>query len=209
MFMEDTMKRLTHHVVPLVLLSGFLVTPAANASESPIYDYFSAYYTLVQLDDDDTGIDFEPNGFGAELSKQFNESMYFIGSYEDVGDDVTVGTFTFDTDLAILTAGVGFKYSASRYTDLFFEPAVVYADANVDDYSEDDTGLSAKVGFTHAVNTAFHFKGFLRHLNVMDTETNSYGAEARILFSPAFHGILGAEANSDEKFFRAGFSLRF
>ncbi len=197
----------------LAMLSFFVASasaaPAAVASESPIYDYFSAYYQLVEVDENETGIDAEPDGFGIEFSKQFNDFMYVIASYDDISGDYTIGNFVFDGSTSVLSAGVGFKYSASRATDLFFEPSVVYVDDEFEGDSEDDTGFGAKVGFTHAFNPAFHLKGYLRHINVMDTDTNSYGAEARILFSDAVHGILGAEANSDEKLFRAGVSFRF
>ncbi|WP_258240916.1 porin family protein [Pseudidiomarina homiensis] len=196
-------------IAKLTLLASTISVPTAFASESPVYDYFSGYYQMIEVDENETGIDAEPDGFGLEFSKQFNDFMYAIASYDNVSGDYTIGAFSFDSDVEILSAGVGFKYSASRATDLFFEPSIVYLDSEFAGDSEDDTGFGAKAGFTHALNPAFHFKGYLRHVNVMDDDTNSYGAEARILFSDAVHGILGAEANSDEKLFRAGVSFRF
>lgn len=193
----------------LTLLAGALAIPAAMAAESPVYDYVSGYYQMLDVDESETGVDAEPDGFGVEFSRQFNDFMYMIASYDQLSGDYQVGTLTFDSDLSILTAGVGFKYSPSRHTDLFFEPSIVYGDSEFDGASDDDTGFGAKVGFTHAFNPAFHLKGFLRHVNVLDDDTNSYGAEGRILFSENVHGIVGAEANSDEKLFRAGFSFRF
>lgn len=209
MFMEEVMKKITAKLATLSLVVGSVSAPVALASESPVYDYFSAYYQLVEVDENETGIDAEPDGFGIEFSKQFNDFMYVIASYDDVSGDYQVGTFNYDVDTQLLMAGVGFKYSASRYTDLFFEPSVVYAEADVAGFDDDDTGFGAKAGFTHAFNPAFHLKGYLRHVNVLDEDTNSYGAEARILFSDSVHGILAAEANSDEKLYRAGVSFRF
>lgn len=209
MFMEEVMKSTTANFIKFSALAAALFAPAAMASESPVYDYFSAYYQLVEVDENETGIDAEPDGFGIEFSKQFNDFMYVIASYDDVSGDYQVGTFSFNAETQLLMAGVGFKYSASRYTDLFFEPSLVYAETDVGGFDDDDTGFGAKAGFTHAINTAFHLKGFLRHVNVLDEDTNSYGAEARILFSDSVHGILGAEANSDEKLYRAGVSFRF
>ncbi|WP_258808151.1 porin family protein [Pseudidiomarina sp. CB1] len=203
------MKSIIASFTKVSLLASVFSVPTVLASESPVYDYFSGYYQLIEIDEDEAGIDAEPDGFGIEFSKQFNDFMYVIASYDNVSGDYTIGSFSFDADIEMLNAGVGFKYSASRATDLFFEPSVVYVDSEVEGFSEDDTGFGAKVGFTHALNPAFHLKGFLRHVNVMDDSTNSYGAEARILFSDAVHGILGAEADSDEKLFRAGVSFRF
>lgn len=203
------MKSITANFVKLSVLASAFLASAAMASESPIYDYFSAYYELVEVDENETGIDAEPDGFGIEFSKQFNDFMYVIASYDDISGDYQIGNFVFDGSTAALSAGVGFKYSTSRTTDLFFEPSLVYVDDEFEGNSEDDIGFGAKVGFTHAFNTAFHLKGYLRHINVLEADINSYGAEARILFSDSVHGILGAEANSDEKLFRAGVSFRF
>lgn len=203
------MKRLMTNLAQMAVVTSAFAVPAVLASESPVYNYFSGYYVLVEVDESETGIDAEPDGFGIEYSRQFSDYMYAIASYEDIGGDFNFGGFTYKSDLALLSAGVGFKYSTSRYTDLFFEPTLVYADADVDGFSDDDTGFGARVGFNHAFNPAFHLKGYLRHVNVLDSDTNSYGAEARILFSESVDGILAAEANSDEKLFRAGVSFRF
>lgn len=203
------MKYPTVHIAALSLLFGACASATAGASESPVYDYVSGYYQLVDFDETETGINAEPDGFGLEFSKQINDFMYVIASYDDISGDYEIGNFIFSADTSVLMAGVGFKHSTSDVSDVFFEPSVVYVDQDFNGDSEDDTGFGAKIGFTHVFNTAFHLKGFLRHVSVMDAHTNSYGAEGRILFSDSIHGILGAEANSDEKLYKAGLSFRF
>ncbi|MDN7125306.1 outer membrane beta-barrel protein [Pseudidiomarina terrestris] len=203
------MNYVTIPLAALLLLFGACNSATASASERPVYNYVSGYYQLLDFDETETGIDAEPDGFGLEFSKQLNDFMYVIASYDDISGDYEIGNFVFSGDTSVLMAGVGFKHSTSRVSDVFFEPSIVYVDDNFNGDSEDDTGFAARIGFTHVFNTAFHLKGFLRHVSVMDAHTNSYGAEGRILFSDSVHGILAAEANSDGKLFKAGVSFRF
>lgn len=199
----------TIQLAALSLLFGTSALATAEASESPVYDYVSGYYQLVEFDETETGIDAEPDGFGLEFSKQINDFMYVIASYDDISGDYQIGNLLFSADTSLLLAGVGFKHSTSDVSDLFFEPSLVYVTDDFNGDSEDDLGFAAKIGFNHAFNSVFHLKGFLRHISVLDSHTNSYGAEGRILFSESVDGILGLEANSDEKIFKAGVSFRF
>ncbi|RUO63635.1 outer membrane beta-barrel protein [Pseudidiomarina insulisalsae] len=196
-------------LISAAALAAVLTTPAAFASERPVYDYVTLNYLSTDIDEGDLGFDISPDGFEFEVSKRVSDYLYFIGSYNKLSDTVSFSGMSADYDVAQLRAGVGLLYSASKQTDLFFEPTLVHYNVDVEDMDSSDTGYGVKIGFNHAFSSVFHLKGFLSHVNVDDVNDNTYGAEGRILFTERFHGIIGAEANSDDKLFRIGLSLTF
>lgn len=98
------MKYPTVHIAALSLLFGACASATAGASESPVYDYVSGYYQLVDFDETETGINAEPDGFGLEFSKQINDFMYVIASYDDISGDYEIGNFIFSADTSVLMA---------------------------------------------------------------------------------------------------------
>ena len=155
-----------------VLLATALLLPfgGLQAAETISWDYAGVSYQQKDV----LGEDFK--GLGFTGSKLLGNSNFFVnGSLSFTSADDEFFGETIDYDFNTISAGLGYRHSVSKTTDVF--GVVSYEDAEIEvsyageSESESEDGHSFKVGLRSLVTDSFELSGSINYVTFEESET--------------------------------------
>ncbi|AXR07448.1 outer membrane beta-barrel protein [Salinimonas sediminis] len=194
-----------------ILISAAFATFSFNAfaadmfSAGPSWDYVEAGYQQAEIDD---AGDFEPKGYALAASKAIGENFFLKANYSDLSEEES----GLDTDLSQFSAGVGYRYSATKTTDVYgvvsFERIEIEASAFGESVEADDDGFGIEAGIRSMIIDQLELSAAVKHIE-MDEGDTGFVAGANFYITPAIAVGASYEMRDDIDFLGADIRYSF
>ena len=188
-----------------VALAGLSMNAFAadSFSSAPSWDYVEAGYQVADIEDAD---DFEPDGFTVAGSKAIGENFFLNAAYRDLGEE----QYGLDVDISQLSAGLGYRYRATKSTDIFGVLSFERFDSEVSGpggtYGDDDDGFGAEVGVRSMIIDHLELSAAVKHIELDEGDTG-FSVGANFYITPSFAVGASYETQDDVDF--VGADLRY
>lgn len=160
----------------------------------PLHAFAEYNFNHVSLNvtDDElevSGLDFEGNGFGIGVSREFGDEMFFLGSYGTSTVEYSDSVDEAEIEGSAISLGVG-KYFEVGQGKAVIGAGISRVDVElsingVDFGSDDDSGVQFFVGYILSVSDQFDLLGQINRSEIGDGST-SFGVTASLDVSDAF-----------------------
>ncbi|QPG07045.1 outer membrane beta-barrel protein [Salinimonas marina] len=178
---------------------------AQNFSSAPSWDYVEAGYQVADIDD---AGDFEPAGYALAASAAVGENFFLKAAYRDLSED----KYGLEVELSQLTAGFGYRYSASKTTDLFGALTFERLDAEFSggglSMEGDDDGFGIEAGVRSMVIDHLELSAAVKHVELEEGDTG-FEVGANFYITPNFAVGASYEARDDFDFVGADLRINF
>ncbi|WP_018983630.1 outer membrane beta-barrel protein [Salinimonas chungwhensis] len=183
---------------------SFNAVSAQPFSNGPTWNYAEVGYQTTDID----GLDeFEPAGFSVKGTTSIGEKFFLTASYRDLSDD----EMGLDLDMSQFSAGVGYRYSVTRSTDIFgiasFENLDVEASGPGGSVGDDESGFGIAAGVRSMVIDQLELSVTAKHIELDDTGDTGIEAGATFYITPSI--AFGATYEKLDDFSFAGANIRY
>jgi opacity protein-like surface antigen len=185
-----------------VLLTALLAFSASVSAEDFSYNYFSAGYTRINLDDG--FVDIDGDAFGLNGSYEINESFYVFAGY-GMGEFKEAGI---TVDLDSLSIGIGWHTPLSDRVDLVTDLSYEYIDLSALGQSVDDNGFGLGVGLRFAATDNVELNAGINYVDFSDGG-NDTGFGVGALFGVSDNIDIGLSADWADDTSAYGINGRF
>lgn len=200
---------LTMNFRPLLLSALMLIAPAAFADkyDEPRYSYLDIVLGAGEIDSDfESDLDYGAAALVGSVALGDYFAMFgSIGA--TVVDAYDSDGFLDDDELEIVEYQIGINphIPLSKTVHIVIPVALIYADAEIDDFSDDDTGWTAGIGLRALVNPSLEMGLGVQHVDIFDGDEQSLAGSIRWHITGLFSLAGGVNVSDDS----TGGSLSF
>ncbi len=175
----------------------------------PNWNFVEAAYLTGELDGFDQEI--KPKGVGIKASALIGKNVILGVTYSTVSEDVDLFDTSVDVDLNQAAVSVGYRYGASKSTDIYIAASYQYMELEGSAYgyndSIDENGYGIELGLRSMLFESFELAGALGYIDINGESETAFSVSGYYHFSRQFAIGIGYSATEDVDLYNA--SLRF